>query len=957
MKRRTSAWLSLAAIVLALGSGAARAADKPNFVIINIDDLGYADIGPFGSKLNRTPHLDRMAGEGRKLTCFYAAPVCSPSRAALMTGCYPKRALPIPHVLFPSNAVGLAPDEVTVAELLQKCGYTTGIIGKWHLGDQPEFLPRRQGFDYFYGLPYSNDMGPAADGVKSNLGRPLPKSPKQGQPPLPLMRNETVLQRVLPDDQTRLVERYTQEAVKFLWANRDRPFFLYLPHSAVHFPLYPGKAFQGKSQNGLYGDWVEEVDWSVGQVLTTLRELKLDEKTLVIFTSDNGGAVGHGAVNAPLRGGKGSTWEGGMRVPTIARWPGKIPPRTQTDAVAGMMDILPTLVNLAGGALPPDRKLDGRDITPLLTAEANAQSPHEVFYYYRGLALEAVRHGPWKLHLSKGELYHLERDLNESTNVARDNPEIVQQLRNLADQMQDDLGREGIGPGCRPLGRVTNARPLIDHAGKSRAGFEAPSIHAGMGVMVGEVTPQSALVQVRLSTSEELVQGDVPGAAGVVEFALQPANQTEQTDSDSGKRATQVIEARAEQDFIARASFANLAPGTEYLCTTRIGADRENLRPGPQARFRTHPGPDAAQPVRFVVVTGMNYAKFHGDERIDRKQHVLQNNTQLPALYTGPDKHLGYPALDTIRRLQPNFLVGTGDNVYYDTPTDPRAQTVEELRRKWHEQFVQPRYRDLFAVVPTYWEIDDHDYRMDDCDNTGGYAPSPELGRKLMLEQLPVAPAGAADAKTYRSHRVSRDVQIWLTENRMHRSPNKMPDGPEKTIWGEEQKAWLRRTLRESDATFKVLISPTPMIGPDDLRKTDNHADIGGFQHERDEFFDWLHETGIAKQNFLIVCGDRHWQYHSILHSVQEFSCGALVDENSRLGRKPGDPKSTDPQGEIQQPYYQRPASGGFLLVQVAPATDTQPPTLTLDFCDEHGAILHTHSQAAAPPADAPSAR
>ncbi len=321
--------------------------------------MGYADIGPFGSTLNRTPNLDRMAAEGRKLTCFYAAPVCSPSRAALMTGCYPKRSLPIPHVLFPGNDVGLDPREVTVAELLKEQGYVTGIIGKWHLGDQPEFLPTRQGFDTFFGLPYSNDMGPAEDGVKSNLGDPLPKNKAKGkgQPPLPWLRNETVVKRVLADDQTTLVARYTEEAVEFIKKNKDKTFFLYLPHNAVHFPIYPGKAFQGKSNNGIYGDWVEEVDGSVGQVLDTLRELKLDRNTLVIFTSDNGGTPR--AVNAPLRGFKGSTWEGGMREPTIAWWPGKIPAGTSTDAITGMIDILPTLVKLAGGEAarrPQDRR-------------------------------------------------------------------------------------------------------------------------------------------------------------------------------------------------------------------------------------------------------------------------------------------------------------------------------------------------------------------------------------------------------------------------------------------------------------------------------------------------------------------------------------------------------------------------------------------------------------------------
>lgn len=454
--------------ILALPLLAAGEAERPNFVVINIDDLGYADIGPFGSKLNRTPNLDRMAREGRRLTSHYAAPVCSPSRASLMTGSYPKRALPIPHVLFPGYDHGLNPNEVTVAELLKEQGYRTACIGKWHLGDQPEFLPTRQGFDYFFGLPYSNDMGPTQDGVKSSLGAPLPKPRKKEQPPLPWLRNEKVIKRVLADDQTTLVAEYTSEAVKFLRENRGNKFFLYLPHSAVHFPIYPGKAFQDHSQNGIYGDWVEEVDWSVGQVLGTIRELGLSDKTLVIFTSDNGGT--RRAVNAPLRGFKGSTWEGGMRVPTIAWWPGHVPAGTQTDAITTMMDILPTFTLLAGGQLPQDRKLDGFDIWPVISGAAET-SPYKAVFYYRGLNLQAVRSGDWKLHLDNGQLYNLKSDIGESENVAAEHPEIVQQLRQLAQDMDQDLGISELGPGCRPLGRVENAQPLIGADGKIRPGF------------------------------------------------------------------------------------------------------------------------------------------------------------------------------------------------------------------------------------------------------------------------------------------------------------------------------------------------------------------------------------------------------------------------------------------------------------------------------------------------------
>ena len=488
-------------------------APKPNFIVINIDDLGYADIGPFGSTLNRTPNLDRMAAEGMKLKCHYAAPVCSPSRSALMTGCYPKRVLPIPSVLFPGAAAGLHPDEQTVAEVLKGAGYSTMCVGKWHLGDQPEFLPTSQGFDHYYGLPYSNDMGMASEGAKSDLGQPLPAikdvaskgvDPKifgtdetglkgAAQPPLPLLRDNKVIERVGPDGQQSIVERYTTEAVKFIRSSKDKSFFLYLPHTAVHFPLYPGKAFHTKSKNGLFGDWVEEVDWSVGQVLDVLRELKLDSKTLVIFTSDNGG-TGR-SVNAPLRGTKGTTWEGGMRVPTIAWWPGNVPAGTATDEITGMIDVLPTFAALAGADLPK-AKLDGGDVSPILLGKAGAKSPHaDLFYFYSGLTLQAVRSGAWKLHISaadkrapakgkaakakqqaandgKPQLYNLADDIGESKNVAADRPEIVAKLQALVEQAKSDLGINDKGPGVRELGRVDNPKPLIGHDGTIRDGLK-----------------------------------------------------------------------------------------------------------------------------------------------------------------------------------------------------------------------------------------------------------------------------------------------------------------------------------------------------------------------------------------------------------------------------------------------------------------------------------------------------
>ena len=450
--------------------------------------------------------------------------------------------------------------------------------------------------------------------------------------------------------------------------------------------------------------------------------------------------------------------------------------------------------------------------------------------------------------------------------------------------------------------------------------------HASLGIMVGEVTPTSANIQVRLCATEGLVDRDVTGAEGTVIFSLEGGR----------KSKNEIVQATAGLDYIARATFTGLEPGTEYSCKTIITKGGKQ-KPGPVAEFQTLPGAEKEMPVKFVVVTGMNYAKFHGDDRIDLEQHLLENNTKLPEPYKGPDKHLGYPALESILKLEPDFFVGTGDNVYYDTPDKPRAETVPELRQKWHEQFIQPRYKALFAKVPTYWMVDDHDYRIDDGDNSGDYLPTVKQAQDTLLEQLPYGAHGDPDVRTYRTHRVSQDLQVWFTENRMYRDDNSDPETPEKSIWGAEQKAWLKETLLASEAKFKLLLSPTPMVGPDDKRKFDNHTNHGGFRPERDEFFAWLKENGLDQKHFYIVCGDRHWQYHSVHPTgIQEFSCGALIDQNSRLGRKPGDPESTDPEGLVKQLYAQHERGGGFLQVGVADGK------LTFTWFDDLGEELHS---------------
>jgi arylsulfatase A len=452
-------------VLLSLATLQAAPSGKPNIIFILADDMGYGDIGPFGSTLNRTPNLDRMAKEGMKLTSFYAAPLCTPSRAQFLTGCYAKR-VSLPQVLFPRSTVGLNTNEQTVAKLLKKQGYATMAIGKWHVGDAPENLPTRHGFDHYLGLPYSNDMGGEGPGKETPAKR-------GARPPLPLVRDEQVIEVVKPNDQDRLTERYTDEALKFIQVNKQGPFFLYLAHTAVHVPIHPGRNFRGKSRNGLYGDWVEELDWSVGKVLDTLRDLGLAGNTLVVFSSDNGPWLSqktNGGTAGPLRGGKGGTFEGGMREPTIAWWPGKVAAESVCDAVAGNIDLLPTFVKLAGGTLTGNKKIDGRDISNLLLGQTK-EAQREVQYYFAGNALQAVRSGPWKLaivtqyegngHFIENEveygkpfnlrLYNLDEDIGEKEDVSGAHPDEVKRLLGYVEAMEADLEvSKKAGPGVRP---------------------------------------------------------------------------------------------------------------------------------------------------------------------------------------------------------------------------------------------------------------------------------------------------------------------------------------------------------------------------------------------------------------------------------------------------------------------------------------------------------------------------
>lgn len=447
-------------------------------------------------------------------------------------------------------------------------------------------------------------------------------------------------------------------------------------------------------------------------------------------------------------------------------------------------------------------------------------------------------------------------------------------------------------------------------------------IFLAQGLMSGEVSDSTVLLQTRLTATEELnAEGDIPGVSGVVAFEYS------QREDFSESERTAFTKAAPESDFIVRHALHDLQPGTRYYYRAHYGADDSQTRPSATCSFKTLPGKDSETPVHFVMGSCMNYNKF---------MHGAAGKASGPVTATPEDKRLGYPAFPTMQTLSPEFFIGTGDIVYYDNPKN-NAQTIAELRQCWHEQFRFPRLVSFFADTPGYWSKDDHDFRFNDSDSLSERLPLPQTGIEIFREQLPILPSQDQQSPTYRTHRVNKYLQLWFTEGRDFRSPNKQPDGPEKTLWGTAQREWLQRTLKESDATWKILISPTPMVGPDDGYKTDNHVNLGGFRHEADAFFDWLAENDI--QNFFTFCGDRHWQFHSIHPSgVEEFACGALNDENSRLGVAPGDAKGTDPDRLVRQPFLYPEPSGGFLHV-------TAGPELSIEFRNDQGEVLYSVSK------------
>lgn len=459
--------------------------------------------------------------------------------------------------------------------------------------------------------------------------------------------------------------------------------------------------------------------------------------------------------------------------------------------------------------------------------------------------------------------------------------------------------------------------------------------------MVGEVTESTALLQTRLTiinkmpengfdSEKALLSYDIPGVAGFAKFEVADNLKFKKAKTSPWLRTT------PDRDFIVKYKIDGLRPNTPYFMKVRFGTTTSKTQKGPISRFSTLQTSDSEEPVSFVVTSCLNLGKFFlggGTLRAGSKSKAAE----------GENRKLGYPALEVMIKLEPDFWVQTGDTVYYDYPNKGIAKKLPELRAKWHRQFAMPRMQQFLGQVPVYLMKDDHEYRYNDSDNVeNGKEPSPKLARATFLEQAPIAVFEDEDEITYRTRQINKHLQIWMPEGRDYRDPNDQPDGPHKSIWGKEQLEWIKQTLLASNATFKLFIVASPLVGPDDATKHDNHINYSGFQQERDAFFYWLKEHDLDA-NFYIITGDRHWQYHSIHPAgFEEFGTGTINGQNSRPGRKPGDLRSTDPLGLIQQPYIQENPTGGFLHVKVTPLENGKTAQLTIETIDEEGKNLNT---------------
>jgi N-sulfoglucosamine sulfohydrolase len=899
------------AVLLAPGMAAEKAAY--NVLLLTADDLNYNTLGFAGGSLpGISPNLDRLAKQGLWLEqAHVTVAVCQPSRQCLLTGRYPHH----------NGSTGFYPVREgvpTFAEILKSAGYEIGILGKaihlrpeskfpWHYLRDEDVLGRGRDPQKYY--EYSKEFLSLA---------------KAAGKPFFLMANSHDPHRPFAGSEGKQPTNY------------PAPLRTYKP-GEVTVPGFLPDLPDVRTELAQYASSVNRCDQMMGEVLRALEESGLAETTIVIFLSDNGIAMPFAKSNCYLTS---------TRTPWLVRWPGKIAPGTvDREHLISGIDFMPTMLEALGLPIPPDtdgrsflrvllgQKQDGRSQVVTCYNEAFGKKAYPMRcvqnkrfgYIYNswangkkiygtegmsGLSFKAMQKAgaadpkiadrvELLVHRVPEELYDFAADPDALHNLI-DDPKFAQQCQSMRAELLAwmEKAADPLLENFRQLCQVASTEPTTE-------------IFLAQGVMAGEVAADSALLQTRLTAVPGLTNGKVSGIAGMGRFEY--ATNADFHDS----RFTEWQEAKEETDFILRSSLQGLQPRTLYHYRVIYGADQKKVMTSAVAQFRTLPAAMQKASLNFVITSCLNYSFF-----------------QEKGKASAEERKLGYPALDAIAKLHPDFLLINGDCVYYDHPYDTRAKTLAEMRDKWHEQYVMPRFVNLFAYTPTYWSKDDHDYRRNDSDTTGDYPPSHELGIATFREQVPVA------QPTYRTHRMGRDLQLWWVEGRDFRSPNNLPDGPQKSIWGAEQKAWLQRSLKESDATFKILISPTPMIGPDDASKNDNHANAG-FRHEGEAFFTWMKDNGIDPARFFIVCGDRHWKYHSRnALGYQEFSCGALNIENARLGRAPGSKGSSDPDGRIVQGYTDAKPMGGFLHVSLTSGAGVSSQ-LHLRHCDDSGQVLY----------------
>lgn len=889
-------------------------------LLLTADDMNHDSLGFSGCQLRGvSPHLDRLAGQSLSFErAHVTVAVCQPSRQCLLTGRYPHR----------NGSTGFYPVSAgvpTLAEILKDTGFHLGILGK------AIHLRPLEKFPWHY-LRDEDVLGTGRDPQKYyEYSKEFFQQAKREGKPFFLMANSHDPHRPFAGSEGSQALNYPSPSRTFRADEVKVPGFL---------PDLPDV----RKEMAQYHSSVNRCDQTMGGILRALDESGFAEKTLVLFMSDNG-------ISMPFA--KSNCYFHSTRTPWLVRWPGVVKPGVdRTHAVSGI-DYMPTVLEALG--LPFPEGMDGRSFLPVLRGQpqqgreqvvtcyneafGNKSYPMRCLqdqrfgYIYNswadgrkrystegmsGLAFKAMQQASdadqalaervkLLVHRMPEELYDFSADPDALHNLIND-PKYAGQRKTMRAAMLSWMQKTS----DPLLGRFQNWCEVAVNP-------EPAEIFLAQGLMSGEVTHESVFLQTRFTAVPAITEGKVPGVAGVGRFEYS-------TDPRFGNsQFSEWQEVHENNDFILRAAITGLKPRTSYHFRAIYGTDRGEGKMSDVAEFRTSPSARQSASIHFVLTSCLNYAFFQ--------------DTSKPQHASKQDRELGYPALVSILQQRPDFLIINGDCVYYDHPYKTRARTQTEMRDKWHEQYAMPRFLDLFAKTPAYWNKDDHDYRQNDSDSTGDDEPSHELGIATFREQVPVA---KNDAPTYRTHRMGRDLQLWLVEGRDYRSPNKMPDGPEKSIWGKEQRDWLQRTIKESDATFKILISPTPLLGPDDAYKNDNHANEG-FCHEGESFFRWLKENGQDPARFLILCGDRHWKYHT-RHpfGFQEFSCGALNRENARVGRKPGSNGSSDPGGRLTQFYTDATPQGGYLDVHLHAAANV-PTKLEIHLRDDRGKVLYQH--------------